>query len=140
MSFARFSTDFRAKFARSRTPDAHFFESKRITDSFKSCSDAMQFAQRTLAESSHFLCARHAEILKILHFFHANFAAKCASSRFLTCAFFGYQCTADSVNSCSDAMGRWQMARRFCARGAPKFQKFCNSFAILPRDFGADFA
>ena len=107
MSFARFSTDFRAKFARSRTPDAHFFESKRITDSLKSCSDAMQFAQRTLAESSHFLCARHAEILKILHFFHANFAAKCASSRLLTCAFVRCQCTADSVNSCSDAMGRW---------------------------------
>jgi len=96
--------DFGAKFARSRTPDARFFGSERITDSFKSFSDAMRFVQRTLAESSHFLCARHAEILKILHFFHANFAARCASSRFYTCAFLGFECISDPVNIFSDAM------------------------------------
>ena len=60
--------------------------------------------QRTLAESSHFQCARHAQSLKILHFFHANFAARCASSRFYTCAFLGFECISDPVNIFSDAM------------------------------------
>ena len=89
-----------------------------------------------------FLCARHAEILKILHFFHANFAAKCASSRFLTCAFFGCQCTADSVNSCSDAMGTLADGPQLlCTRCAeiPKILQFFRAIlAPILRDLDAE--
>ena len=87
-------------------------------------------------------CARHTKILKILHFFYANFAAKCASSRFLTCAFFEFQCTADSVNSCSDAMGTLADGPQIlCARCAeiPEFLQFFRAIlAPILRDLDAE--
>ena len=69
---------------------------------------------------------------KFLHFFARFWRNICVLST-LNARFFETEHIFVSVNfsdvSLSMCSARWPDARKFCARGAPKFQEFCNSFA-----------
>ena len=45
-----------------------------MSDSVNNCNDILRFSERTLVECTQILCARRAEILKILRFFRATSA------------------------------------------------------------------
>ena len=64
---------FLRKFCVVSTPDAYLFGSDRTLDFTKSCSDVTRLAQRTLAESMHFFCAKRAEISEMLQNFRRIF-------------------------------------------------------------------
>ena len=73
---------------------------------------------------------------KILQFFARFWRNICVLST-LNARFFETERIFDSVNfsdvSLSMCSARWPDACKFCARGAPKFRKFCNFFARFRR-------
>ena len=127
-SFAKFLR----KFCVISTPGAHFFGSEQTYNFTQRCSDVTIFfrSERWPSKRNSF-CARRAEIPEILQFFRGIFAHNLLISTPRACILES-QRTMDPVESFSGVIrfAQRMLAEKneFCARGAPKFRKICNSF------------
>ena len=101
-------------------------------------SDVVEYAQRTLAECTQFLCAGRAGLPEILQIFRAIFAQNLRHLDAGLARYLAFERTPTRKKSCNDvlrfAQPRWPSSRNFCARGAPKFfGNFEISFARVRR-------
>ena len=100
-------------------------------------SDVVEYAQRTLAECTQFLCAGRAGFPEILQIFRAIFAQNLRHLDAGLALYLALERTSTQKSSFIEvlwfAQPRWPISRNFCARGAPKI---FGNFAIFSREFG----
>ena len=119
------------------TPGAHFYGSEQTCNFTKSCSDATIFFAANAGRVHALLSAQGAPKFRKFCNSFARFSHKiCAISTPRAC-FFGSERTMDPDESFSDVLRFAQRmlaeVNEFCARGAPKFRKFCKSFVTILR-------
>ena len=121
------------------TPDAHFFGSEQPSIFTKSCNDVPIFFVANAGRVHAILSAQGAPKFRKFCNSFARFSHRiCVISTPRAC-FFGSARTMNPDESFSDVLRFAQRMlaemNEFCARGAPKFQKFCNSFLKVLRGF-----
>ena len=121
-------------------PMAHFFAFGRISDSFKGWSDVFLGSRSVCSPISGNFSARGApRFWKFCNDFARVLRKICVTSARHAGVF---ACTThfrlgDEIQRCSEVCATHVLnpsARRFCARGAPKFRKFCKFFARFRRE------
>ena len=103
--------------------------------------DIVKYAQRTLAECTHFLCAGRAGFPEILQNFRPIFAQILRDLDAALACNLALERTPTQKKRYNEVLRfvqpRWPSSRSFYARGAPSF---FGNFVILSRDLDAKFA
>ena len=141
--FPEFLQIFRTSWAQNlRDPDAgRAFSDQGEILTRSTLIDVVQYAQRTLAECTQFLCAGRAGFPEILQNFRPIFAQILRDLDAALACNLALERTPTQNKRCNEFLRfmqpRWPSSRSFYARGAPNF---FGNFAIFSRDLGAKFA